>query len=158
MTRVAAALLLTLPGVPCVYTGDEIGAWYRPYYDEMPMVWDEQKYPGLRDYYKTLIALRTRTPSLRSRQWQPLEVTPGKQIYGYLRYAGTADQPLLVLLNFSEEELEAEVALPEAFATFGQQSGVRDLLSREASAIAPAAPLRVRMPAWGVQILAEAAS
>jgi glycosidase len=158
MTRVAAALLLTLPGVPCVYTGDEIGAWYRPYYDEMPMVWDEQKYPDLRDYYKTLIALRAQTPSLHSRQWQPLEVTPGKQVYGYLRYVGTADQPLLVLLNFSEEELEAEVALPEAFATFGQQRGLRDLLSREASAVTSTAPLKVRMPAWGVQILAEAAS
>jgi cyclomaltodextrinase / maltogenic alpha-amylase / neopullulanase len=152
MTQVAAALLLTLPGVPCVYTGDEVGAWYRPYYDEMPMVWDEKKYPGLRDYYKKLIALRNDTPSLHSRQWQPLEATPNKQVYAYLRYIEPAQQPVLVVLNFSDQELEAEVALPDAFAAFGRQPALRDLLADETLAITAPGTLKLPMPAWGARI------
>jgi glycosidase len=153
MTQLAAALLLTLPGVPCVYTGDEVGAWYRPYYDELPMVWDEDKYPGLRDYYKKLIALRNDTPSLHSRQWQLLEAAPNKQVYSYLRYVVPAQQPVLVLLNFSDQELEAEIALPDAFASFGQQPALRDLLAEETIAINAASPLKISMPAWGARIL-----
>ena len=158
MTRVAAALLLTLPGVPCVYTGDEVGAWYRPYYDEMPMTWDEKKYPGLRDYYKKLIALRNDTPSLHSRQWQPLEAAPSKQVYAYLRYVDPAQQPVLVLLNFSDQELEAEIALPDAFISFGQQPALHDLLAEATIAIQTASPLTISMPAWGARILTSVAS
>lgn len=153
MTRVAAALLLTLPGVPCVYTGDEIGAWYRPYYDEMPIAWDEDKYPGLRDYYKRLIGLRKEIPSLHSRQWQPLDAAPSKQVYAYLRYLEPAEQPMLVLLNFSDQELQAEISLPESFASLGQAETLNDLLNDQAVEIGRGARLSVPMPAWGARIL-----
>jgi len=153
MTRVATALLLTLPGLPCVYTGDEIGAWFHPYDDPLPLVWNEDKYPGLRDYHKKLIALRKATPSLHSRQWRPVDAQPSKQIYSYLRYVDPAEQPTLVLLNFSDQELAAELVLPEAFAAFGQQRSLRDLLNDETLTLANSGPLKVPMPAWGARIL-----
>jgi glycosidase len=158
MTRVAAAFLLTLHGIPCVYTGDEIGAWYRPYYDELPMKWDEDKYPGLLAYYKKLIALRKQLPSLHSRLWQPLEAEPSKQVYGYVRYVEPDDQPVLVLLNFSDQELAAEVPLPEAFAALGQADALKDLLRDETVGITGGAALTVPMPAWGARILVEQSS
>ncbi|MFL5801976.1 MAG: alpha-amylase family glycosyl hydrolase [Roseiflexaceae bacterium] len=153
LTRVAAALLLTLPGIPCVYTGDEIGAWFRPYYDELPLAWNENKYPGLRDYYKHLIALRKMIPSLRSRQWQPLEAQPSKQVYGYVRYLGSSDQPVLVLLNFSDQDVEAEVPLPQAFAVLAQQASLRDALAGESVAVKRAEDLKVPLPAWRARVL-----
>jgi glycosidase len=153
LTRVAAALLLTVPGIPCVYTGDEIGAWYRPYYDTLPLVWKEDKYPGLLDYYKKLIALRKEHPSLHSRQWQPLDVEPAKQIYSYVRYVDKNERPILVVLNFSDEELQAEIALPEAFGDIGQAESLNDLLHDEAVAVRSGEALSVPMPAWGARIL-----
>ena len=152
MTRVAAALLLTLPGIPCVYTGDEIGAWFRPYTDTLPLVWKE-KYPGLRDYYKKLIALRNDQPGLRSRLWQPLEAEPRQQVYGYLRYTAPEATPLLVLLNFSDQPVEAEVALPAPFAKFGQSATLKDVLMDEQMTLAGAAPLKISMPAWAARVL-----
>jgi cyclomaltodextrinase / maltogenic alpha-amylase / neopullulanase len=157
MTRVAAALLLTLPGLPCVYTGDEIGAWFRPYYDELPLVWKEDKYPGLRDYYKRLIALRKSIPGLHSRHWQPLQAQPDKQVYGYLRYVGENAEPALVLLNFSDQDVQAEVALPEAFAALARGPALRDVLMSEDVAVQGAAPLKIALPAWGARILVEMA-
>jgi glycosidase len=155
MTRVATALLLTLPGLPCVYTGDEIGAWFRPYFDELPLTWNEDKYPGLRAYHKQLIKLRHDTPSLHSRQWQRLEIESEQQIYGYLRYVGENAEPVLVLLNFSDQNGEVEVPLPEAFAAFGTQGALREVLAGEPLAPAGTAPLKITMPAWGVKILKE---
>jgi glycosidase len=55
-TRVAAAMLLTLPGIPCLYTGEEVGAAYEPYKNAHPIAWDDVD--GLRGWYKRLIALR----------------------------------------------------------------------------------------------------
>ena len=153
LTRVAAALLLTLPGIPCVYTGDEIGAWFRPYYDKMPLVWNPDTYPGLRDYYKRLIALRKEIPSLHSLYWQPLEVQPSREIYGYVRYVEPTDQPVLVLLNFSDKELDAEVPLPEQFAALAQQAAFRDALAGETVPVRRGSEIGVPLPAWGVRIL-----
>ena len=114
LTRVATALLLTLPGIPCIYTADEAGQWFRPYFDVTPISFRE-RYRGLRDYHKKLIALRQEIPSLHSRLWQLLEVEPQSQMLAYIRYLEGNQEPVLVLLNFSEEPSQAAVSLPEEF-------------------------------------------
>ena len=111
LTRVATALLLTLPGLPCIYTADEIGQWFLPY-DGGLISWRE-RYRGLRDYHKKLIALRKEIPSLHSRLWKILDVQPESQMLGYIRYLKGNSGPVLILLNFSEEPAQAAVGLPE---------------------------------------------
>ncbi len=157
LTRVATALLLTLPGIPCVYTGDEIGAAFHPYQDPLPLVWNEDTYPGLRDYHKRLIALRKAIPSLHSLHWRPLEARPNalaaKHIYAYVRYIKPADQPVLVVLNFSGEELEVELQLPEEFATLAQHEALHDALANAPVPVRRSETLEVPMPAWGARVL-----
>ena len=53
--RVAASLLMTLPGAPLVYNGDEIGAAFMPYDEGPPLQWREN---ALTEHYRRLIALR----------------------------------------------------------------------------------------------------
>ena len=103
--------------------------------------------------YKRLIALSKETPSLHSRYWQPLEVEPSQQLYGYVRYVEPNDQPVLVLLNFSDQELEAEVPLPEEFAALLQQDTLRDVLVDETVPVKRSEVLGVPMPAWGARVL-----
>src|SRR5215216_3019264 len=136
VTRVATALLLTLPGVPCIYTGDELGEEFKPYEDSGPLSWIE-RVPGLRDYHKQLISLRRALPSLHSRLWMPLvlEAARDQVAYAYLRYNGEYEDPVLVLLNFSSEPTELAFSLPEGFSALAVAAPLQDLLNGEQVAV-----------------------
>ncbi len=152
LTRVATALLLTLPGVPCVYTGDEVGEWFSPYVDAGPITW-EDKY-GLLAYHKQLIQLRKQTPALRSRQWLPLDVRAEADLYGYLRYTGEAEQPHLVLLNFSEQDQQVQVRLPTAFQHLTEGGVLHDLLAGDEVDIQNGDTLTIHIAPSSARILA----
>lgn len=131
MTRVSTALLLTLPGIPCIYTADEVGEWFSPYYDPQPLTWQE-RYPGLRQYHQKLIALRTQNPSLRSRSWTVLSFKPiPQEVFGYIRHSAASSEPLLVLLNFFADAAEMEFELPESWMQLARVQHWRDLLNDE---------------------------
>lgn len=155
VTRVATALLLTLPGIPCIYTGDEVGQWFRPYFDAAPISWRE-RYPGLRDYHKQLIALRKEIPSLHSRFWQIVTAEPARQVLGYVRYLEGNEQPVLVLLSFSKENADVEVTLPGEFRVQAQGGQWLDLLAGQPAAVAASGQLRVLLPAYHAMILKPA--
>jgi glycosidase len=129
LTRVATALLLTLPGLPCIYTADEIGQWFLPY-DGGLISWRE-RYRGLRDYHKKLIALRKEIPSLHSRLWQLLDVEPAGQVLGYVRFLEGYAEPVLVLLNFSGQPASVPLTLAEEFSALTDAGVLSDRLSEE---------------------------
>ena len=130
LTRVATALLLTLPSIPGIYTADEAGQWFRPYFDAAPVSFKE-RYRGLRDYHKQLIALRKEIPSLHSRLWQLLDVEPAGQVLGYVRFLQGNAEPVLVLLNFSKEPADVNLPLPEEFHVLTQTGHLFDPLNGE---------------------------
>ncbi len=144
--QVAALLLLTLPGIPCLYTGQECGAEFEPYRTPGPISWEDPH--GLRPYYQHLIALRRTLPALHARPWLPLELHSRGQAYGYLR-GGADTAPALVLLNFSPTPARVEIALNQdllplaAAALTDQVSGEPFPLRRRGHTLqAPLAPYR----------------
>jgi glycosidase len=153
VTRVATAMLLTLPGIPCLYTGDEYGLDFQPYQQVEPLTFEEQ-YPGLRDYHKKLIALRKGFPSLHSRQWALIKPDAIRQeVFAYLRYDEEGNSPVIVLLNFSEEPAEFRFDVPEQFGTFA--GTLYDLLSRENVEASDGDRVRVSVPALKARILTK---
>jgi glycosidase len=152
MTRVATALLLTLPGVPCVYTGDEIGAEFLPYKNPEPIGWDGDPH-HLRPYHQKLIALRKTIPALYSRQWAILPVEPRQQVYAYLRTAEDGAQPVLVLLNFGDTPAEAALQLPDGFDAFKDHQALFDLLSEQNVPVSGQNRLSVQIPAMSAYLL-----
>jgi glycosidase len=131
MTRVAAAMLLTLPGVPELYTGDEIGASYLPYEALTPLVWKDEHH--LRDYYTRLIDLRRTTPALHSRDWARVTLEPSTGTYAYVRAAPGAPS-VLVLLNFAETPTTVTIDLAGPLAGFAGRKTV-DLLTGDTVAL-----------------------
>ncbi len=63
----ATAMLLTIPGVPALFSGEEVGAEYEPYDEAPPISWDDPH--GLLPIHQKLTALRADRAALRSKDW-----------------------------------------------------------------------------------------
>lgn len=154
VARVAAAMLLTLPGVPLVYTGDEIGASYLPYSNLTPLTWGKDRH-GLREYYTRLIALRHDVSALRSRAWERVETDAGAHIYSYVRWAEDhpmvrfdddgGGPPVLVVLNYGAKT-DVTFTANDRVAGMAAAGRLVDLLSGESFPVERAGPLRIPVP------------
>ena len=155
VTRVATALLLTLPGVPLIYTGDEYGLEFEPYQQLEPLTFEEQ-YPGLRDYHKKLIDLRKSIPSLHSRLWTLITPDPVPEtVYGYIRHGGPTDSPVIVLLNFTEEATVFEFDVPEELSALASVENLYDLLANENIPATAGGRMQISVPGLTARVLAE---
>ncbi len=118
--RLAAAVLLTFPGVPSIYYGDEIGLSDLPQLGSRGcMVWDERRWNrGLLDFYRTLISLRRSSAALQRGGFQILAVEPDSFVY----QRTAASQRVLMVAH---RALQPRPAGPLAVAHGGIPDGAR---------------------------------
>lgn len=149
LTRVAAALSFTLPGVPLIYTGDEIGAEFEPYDEGPPLRWHDRY--GLVPHYAALARLRGELPALASCELRLLDNDRPGQVLSFLRPGRTPAEHVLVLLNFSDQPLETTLGPSPAVAAIldGQP---RNLIDGGAVRSSGAAR-RVHLPAYATIVL-----
>jgi cyclomaltodextrinase / maltogenic alpha-amylase / neopullulanase len=103
-TRAAAAMLLSLPGIPCIYTGQEIGAAYEPYKRTEPLDWSNDP-DELEPYYRSLIEQRLANPSLATGSLTLLQASPSADVLAFS--VATLQASLLVAVNFSATDVDA---------------------------------------------------
>lgn len=128
--HVASAMLLTLPGLPCLYTGDEVGAKFEPYANPGPIDWTDRH--GLRDNFRDLVRLRRQLPALAGPNCTMLVVEPVDQVLAYERTGKDGESPALVLLNFGRDAVTATLqaaALAELEPHFGPVDRLTDALT-----------------------------
>lgn len=82
--KLAVLFMLTYPGAPCIYYGDEVGSVNGPTRTpedcRFSFPWDESKWDhDLRDFYKRCIALRLNHAALRTGSFQTI-YAEGKQV------------------------------------------------------------------------------
>ncbi len=121
MTKMAAALMFSLPGIPMLYYGQESGVGTQwptfPSNRTIRSYDDEELWP----YYQYLIGLRKRFPSLTSDNFEELTLsaqTVSGQSYAYHRWE--ADEHLVGIVNMGGVPVQAYVdvtaAVPAAVA------------------------------------------
>lgn len=143
--RAALALMMTLPGIPCLYTGDEVGAQFLPYESVGEISWDDPN--DVRPYVQRLIELRTSNPALYSRNWVQIDVEPAVELFGYLRHEDGED-PIVVIVNYSRDNVQGSITLPEVLAG----TSLVDLWADEH--LNPnGTTLTLDIPAWGLRVL-----
>ena len=104
--KVAAAMLLTLPGIPCIYMGDEVGLEFNPYDDRSTVRWPENR--ELREFHRRLIGLR-KDRLAGCRQLTILGNDQSEQCLSYLLMG--SGPPLVCTFNFGPA-VEVHVELP----------------------------------------------
>ncbi|MHB8628697.1 MAG: alpha-amylase family glycosyl hydrolase [Aggregatilineales bacterium] len=109
LVRLAAALLLTYPGVPCVYYGDEIGLpGGRDPDNRRPMPWNEREWDiDLRMYYQKLIGLRRVAPALQHGGYQELFASDG-----LLAFQRQSAEQRLIVVGYRGPALLATALIP----------------------------------------------
>ncbi|WP_437683513.1 alpha-amylase family glycosyl hydrolase [Sorangium sp. So ce131] len=148
LTRVAAAALLTLPGIPCIYSFDELGAEFEPYGGLTPV--SRPAAGDLARHYERLIRLRRSTAALRSPGLVTVHAGPDDEVFAYLRHGDDTSRFALVVLNFSDQPVNRKLVIPKAFAD-SARSGLRDGLSG-ATARLQAGSLDLDLEAWSVRV------
>ncbi len=105
-TKMAAALLLTLPGVPLIYAGQEIGTT-----SQRGLIQWGSDPNGLYPHYYRLIHARRLLPALRTRDLERLDNDFGNFIYTYGRYK-EGEYPVVCVFNFFNGGRTVNVTLP----------------------------------------------
>ena len=123
--KLAWLFMLTFPGAPCIYYGDEVGMDGEHDPDcRKSFAWDESKWNrGLLDYLREAISLRKSQPSLRRGTFTRLWSADGVYAFG----RALEGESLLVALNASEEPRQVEVqneAKKNPKVLFGQPSEI----------------------------------
>lgn len=105
--RLAMMFMFTYPGAPCIFYGDEIGLDGRHDPEcRRSFPWDQNKWNrDLREYTRSLIALRKAHPALRSTDFRRLYSANG--VYAYGRKAD--QESIVVALNAADEGREIEL-------------------------------------------------
>jgi glycosidase len=106
-TKLAAALLFTLPGIPLIYNGDEVGAEFEPYEEGPPIDWRDRH--GLAPYYKRLARLRRSVPALHGPRLELLSCGADEVVLAYKRPKVEGGDDAIVLLNFDVNARSVEL-------------------------------------------------
>ncbi len=153
--RLAALLMFTFPGAPCVYYGDEIGLpgalpdhWTRRTFPwDHPERWDRDLHAA----YKAMIALRRAEPALRRGAYHRLHAD--RDTYAFAR--SLDGDAVVVAVNVATEPRTVEARLADLGQTVG--SGEPSLLHAsggEATVSVTEHGLRLALPARGGAVVA----
>lgn len=105
-----AVLTYTLPGMPLIYNGQEMGLNRRlEFFEKDPITWETNSFF---DFYKSLNDLRSNNSALhsgsRGGSFQRLATNNDENIYAFIRKK--EDNEVLVVLNLSPESLAYEIS------------------------------------------------
>src|SRR5438445_45091 len=109
--KLATTLLMTLPGMPVIYYGSEVGLSQRHDAEienaeaRLPMSWGGEQNQDLLEHFRRLGRTRRGSPALRGGRL--VTVLADKDVFAFERVAG--DERVVVALNFSEQPQRREL-------------------------------------------------
>lgn len=145
----AWAFLMTYPGAPCLFYGDEIGLdGGRDPLCRKAFPWDKDLWnTELQDKLRELITLRHAMPVLRTGTYQPIFAEG--QAMAYLRQ--NEEESALVLINVDESARTVKLQTPGCWSA---GTSLQDQLSDALYTVGEDQQLQVNLPPFSVRILA----
>ena len=134
-------LISTIPGVPMIFAGQEIGARI----SKQSPDWDHGDYQ-LREFYKKVFRIRSQNAPLKYGDIRNVWKS-GDNTYAYVR--SYKDEKVVVILNFQDEKVSS--ALDLSFWSSGAK--IYDELNDEEFIVDSPKDFQVIIPAYGARIL-----
>jgi glycosidase len=112
--RLATLIQMTLPGVPCIYYGDEVGLEGREDPDcRRAYPWDPARQDrGLRDFIAGLISVRRANPVLRRGRFELLASEGSAVAYGMFGAEDPSGPSILVAVNAGDAPARLSIEHP----------------------------------------------
>lgn len=150
-TKMVAALEFSLPGIPLLYNGQEIGCSNRKY-SSKPVFKRDQTIRSLDsnnlfDYYQRLINIRQHYKSLRSVNMESLRIDATGAVVAFRRWQG--DENFIVIVNMASSEQQVKIFMDKLRL---KNSLYNDILTGEAFLINDNI-LNVKMPSNTTRII-----
>ena len=147
--KMAYLFIMTYPGAPTIYYGDEIGlTGGRDPLCRKSFPWDESLWNrDLRDFIKELIMVRQSLPVLRTGSYEP--VYASERILAYLRV--DHEEKVLVLINAGYQAQTVSIPLNGAFE---EQTILQDQIGPKSFTVEEDTLANVNIPAQTGYILA----
>ena len=115
-TRVAIELLFTLPGIPLIYDGEEVGAAFQPYDEGPPITWRDRH--GLTALFARMAQERRTLRALTAPGLQLLATDHDAQVLAYLRRSADGKSGALIALNFASSPVRVRLRGTPALGPF----------------------------------------
>jgi len=146
----ATVLVNTLPGVPMIYTGEEVANDEKlSLFEKVGVDWSRPHAMG--DLWKSLFSLRRNHKALSRGDMIRVSANPEQKVYSFIRVAGS--DKVLVVLNFSSTQVAATLDVP-LDRVFPGQKGVRmsEAFGRGKILLQPAVPLTITLEGRGYRV------
>ncbi len=131
LLKMAYLTLATLPGIPTVYYGDEVGhEGYADPLNRRPFPWHRME-EELLLAYRLIGSLRRREPAYRRGEFFLLHLSKKYLIFS----RRSRKRELLTVINRSEEDLLLRFEKPVKEALFGKQSGRKIRVEKESGSV-----------------------
>jgi cyclomaltodextrinase / maltogenic alpha-amylase / neopullulanase len=133
-TKMAAALEFSLPGIPLIYNGQEIGSHAHPYTSQ-PIFFGDKSIQSLDtsylfQYYQQLIRLRNQYKSLHGTNIKPLSVTGSDAVLAYHRWMD--DEHVMVVVNMGDTSQRVKISVDGTGMIRNKKTYIlNDMLSNE---------------------------
>ena len=107
--RALAIITFTLPGVPLIYCGEEVGnAKSLNIFEKTEIDWSRND--SYKKFYEKLNVIREEHPSIRFGNYSIIENSNSMNVYSFIRT--NANDTIVVVINFSHEAKQVNIKLP----------------------------------------------
>jgi len=107
-TKMVAALMFSLYGVPMLFAGQEVGR-HGGFYSTSSSIQSNDRL-GLYPYYRTLMTLRKTYPALVSKEFQEVRLTPSNTCFAFRRWMG--HENIITVLNMASSASTVTLQVP----------------------------------------------
>ena len=150
--KLAAVLVNTLPGIPLVYNGQEVGNSKRlKLFEKISIDWKDGN--DFRKLYATLIDLRKNNAAFTDGAMLRLSASNPRRVYAFARVAGI--NKFIVVLNVDRKAFNGTIDILPTELSAGNNVTLTDIFTKKTitAAIPSSKLMPIKIPAMGYRIL-----